>query len=127
MLHNYLLSDCDYANILMFTINVNKHSKVYKIYFSGYTQKMEKRETRHTTTTETKPRGVAPGAKRPWVAGRPKFKNGELQRVTVLLSDKHARFLKEQESASALIRMLLDRYIRQKEQQSREPGRKNLP
>ena len=51
-------------------------------------------------------------SKRPWVAGRPKFTNGELKKVIVLLSDKHVSFLREQQGgASACLRMLLDRYM----------------
>jgi hypothetical protein len=64
----------------------------------GYTEEMQKREPHHTTATAPKTRGA-------------KSKHGGLKRVLVLLSDQHAQFLKEQESASALIRMLLDSYI----------------
>ena len=59
---------------------------------------MQKREPHRTPATEPKTRGA-------------KSTHGALKRVTVLLSDQHAQFLQEQESASALIRMLLDRYI----------------
>jgi hypothetical protein len=58
---------------------------------------MPKREPLYTTTA---PR-----------TGGAKPQHGGLKPVRVLLSDQHAQFLKEQESASALIRMLLDRYI----------------
>lgn len=56
-----------------------------------------------------KSRGVPKGAARPWVAGKPKFKNGDLVKVMVLLSDKQLDFLKDRGNVSATIRVLVDR------------------
>ena len=55
--------------------------------------------------------GVQKGEKRPWVAGKPKFTNGDLVKVMVLLSDKQLDFLKNQGNVSATIRTLVDREI----------------
>jgi hypothetical protein len=52
--------------------------------------------------------GVKKGEKRPWVAGKPKFTNGELRRVTLLLSDKQIQFLHQQGNVSATVRRLID-------------------
>jgi len=52
--------------------------------------------------------GVKKGEKRPWVAGKPKFTNGELRRVTLLLSDKQIQFLHQQGNVSATVRHLID-------------------
>src|SRR5262245_64109000 len=53
--------------------------------------------------------GVKKGERRPWVAGKPRFTNGELQRVTLLLSDKHLEFLHQQGNVSATVRHLIER------------------
>ncbi len=56
-----------------------------------------------------KSRGVPKGAPRPWVAGKPKFQNGDLVKVLVLLSDKQLDFLKDRGNVSATLRTLVDR------------------
>jgi hypothetical protein len=55
--------------------------------------------------------GVKKGERRPWVAGKPKFTNGELRRVTLLLSDQHLQFLHEQGNVSATVRRLIEQEI----------------
>jgi hypothetical protein len=53
--------------------------------------------------------GLQKGEKRPWVAGKPKFTNGELRRVTLLLSDRQVQFLHQQGNVSATVRRLIDK------------------
>jgi len=73
--------------------------------------------------------GVKKGERRPWVAGKPKFTNGELRRVTLLLSDRHVHFLHQQGNVSATVRRLVEDEMARTLQRERqkEAKQKNFP
>jgi intergrase/recombinase len=64
--------------------------------------------------------GVKKGEKRSWVAGKPKFTNGELRRVTLLLSDKQIQFLHHQGNVSATVRRLIDTEMARSQKRERK-------
>ncbi len=69
---------------------------------------------------QSKSRGVPKGSRRPWVAGKPKFTNGELQKVMVLLSNHQVRFLKEQGNISATLRRLIEKEMSRAQKRERK-------
>jgi hypothetical protein len=61
---------------------------------------------------------VPKGSRRPWVAGKPKFTNGYLQKVMVLLSNHQVSFLKRQGNLSAAIRDLVEKEMARSQKRS---------